>query len=184
MKKTVIAMALTAFLACATLGCTVAPTVQEVTEVADTPNQQPDTASEMVVEDTVDTTVGMDVQVEEPIVEEPVTEEAVATPLKSGTIVDGQHDAAATVVLYDNQTIEVSDFTYDGRAPDTYIALGHFDENGVFVYEVWASEKFTEAAVGETFTLTVDDSVDLSQYTAVSIWCHAFSEDFGSAPLT
>ncbi len=109
------------------------------------------------------------------------SEPAQATPLKTATLSGIAHDVSGTVHVYENGTLELLNFSYDGAAPDVYVAFGSMDENGIFQYEILATALIEGEYNNETVVLPLEDGVDSTAYTAVSIWCHEFSEDFGSA---
>ncbi len=106
-------------------------------------------------------------------------EEIELEVLKTGTITNGEHKVSAVINLYNNGTLELTDFNYDGRAPDVYVAFGTI-EDGKFVYEGLLGDKITTALENETLTIQVDQNIDIK---AISIWCHQFTEDFGSTTM-
>ncbi len=135
--------------------------VLETTEVFDENANE----VEVVVEDE------MDVEVEE------------VTVLKSAMIEEGQHDATANVIFRSDNTFSLENFSYDGQAPDTYISVGNFDDNGNFVFGANITPVFDRAYDDETLIFELNSEIVLDDYSAVSIWCHRFSEDFASAKL-
>ncbi len=110
-------------------------------------------------------------------------EGAARTLLKTATLLGTAHDVAGTVNVYDDGVLEIEGFSYDGTAPDVYVAFGSLSEEGAFQYEVLATPLIEGAYSNETLALTMESGVDAAAYSAVSIWCHDFEEDFGSAPL-
>ncbi len=106
------------------------------------------------------------------------TSEEQVTLSHTATITGGSHNSSATVNLYSDNTIEVLSFNFDGRAPDVYIALGNYDNNGVFQRTLIVSPKLEGAFTDATLNYTIEEDV---AFDAVSIWCEAYAEDFGSA---
>ncbi len=120
-----------------------------------------------------------------PVGEEEPSEEAPqdsidVTTLKTATIAGTEHDVAAQVELLSDGTLNLTGFSYDGGAPDAYIALGNITD-GKFANELLIGVPFDRAYDNETFSTVLDEAALAADYTAISIWCHAYSEDFGSA---
>ncbi len=103
--------------------------------------------------------------------------------VKQASIPIGEHNAGGEIKVYDTNTVEVSNFTYDGGAPDTYIALGNYDAEGNFVYKVIISNELNKTYDNESFSLILPSTVDINEYDAISVWCDQFSENFADAPL-
>ncbi len=104
-----------------------------------------------------------------------------AEPIKSAVIQLGEHDVEGHAEFRDDNTLVLSNFSYDGEAPDVFVSLGTYDSKGEFVYEV-NLEKLERAYDNETIIIDLG-STNLANYTAISIWCDKFSEDFGSAEI-
>ncbi len=103
------------------------------------------------------------------------------TVLKSATVPLGEHDTSGMFEFLSDGTVKITDFNYDGAAPDVYIALGDYDDEGNFVYGELATEKIDGAYENEDVMYELESGVDVEKYSAVSIWCHNFTEDFSSA---
>ncbi len=106
--------------------------------------------------------------------------EPVNTIIKSGTIADGEHDVSATVNLYSDGTLELLNFNYDGKAPDVYVAIGNKPQDGEFEKILLVTDKLTEVQENTSLVIVLDD---IHGFDAVSIYCDAYSEDFGSIVL-
>ncbi len=103
--------------------------------------------------------------------------------LKMASIPEGEHKSRAEVDINDDNTVVLYDFYYDGKAPDVYIAVGDFDENGNFVKGELISELIEGVYEGAEYRFNIPNEVDLNKYTAISIYCDRYSEDFASAKL-
>ncbi len=129
-------------------------------------------------------------QKEEPITTEEtqITEESQAhaeadedaAVIKAAIIPKGEYDTSGKVEIMDNNILRISEFNYNGGAPDVYIALGNYDDNGDFIYGELVSPKLEGEYTNEELVYEISQNVDVNQYNAVSIWCHNFSEDFSS----
>ncbi len=106
-------------------------------------------------------------------------EEESVSIVKSGTITNGEYDVAAVVNLYSDNRLELIALNYNGGAPDVYIAIGTI-ENGSFQKSAILSGKITEKIENGSFEFMIEDGVD---FNAVSVYCDAYSEDFGSTVL-
>ncbi len=102
--------------------------------------------------------------------------------LKSAIVTDGEHNVSGEIFIYSDNTLVIENFTYDGKAPDTYIALGHHD-GGKFVLGEVVSEIIVDAYSGEEYSIELPSNLDIADYDAVSVYCLAFGENFGSADL-
>ncbi len=97
------------------------------------------------------------------------------------TSVTGVHNISGDVLVYDDNTIVIENFTYDGKAPSTFVALGHHDDRGIFVYETVISEIIIDPYDGEDYFIEAPKGTNLADYEAVSIYCLQYRENFGSA---
>ncbi len=100
--------------------------------------------------------------------------------IKSGQIVDGEYNVSATVNLYDDNRIELVNFNYNGRAPDVYIAIGNKTDGGVFQKIKLVTDKLEGKHENQSIIINVESS---ESFNAVSVYCDAYSEDFGSTVL-
>ncbi len=108
----------------------------------------------------------------------PVAEEV--SLVSSAVIENGEHESSATISIYSDNSVEVLNFNYDGRAPDVYIAVGNKSENGAFERVALISEKIEGVQQDATLKLTMDD---VGTFNAVSIYCEQYADDFGSSIL-
>ncbi len=116
------------------------------------------------------------------VIEDPGPLTDTVAAVRGGNLSSLAHNVSGNVTVYEDNSIDVVLFNYDGRAPDVYFALGHYN-NGEFVYEILITDIITEAFVDDTYEIIVDDDINLDDYEAISVWCHEFSEDFGSTEL-
>ncbi len=100
--------------------------------------------------------------------------------IKSGTITDGEHSVSATVDLYSDNTLVLSDFNYDGKAPDVYIAIGNKAEGGEFELIELVTTKLEGVFEDNVISIQLEN---IEGFNAVSVYCDAYSEDFGSTIL-
>ncbi len=108
-----------------------------------------------------------------------VQDEAVL--IQTATITGGAHDSSATINIYSDNSVEVLNFNYDGRAPDVYIAIGNIVDGGTFEKVALISDKITVAQENTTLALAIEPN---EVFNAVSIYCDQYSDDFGSIVLT
>ncbi len=170
MKKNIIKLLLVAIFSVGLIACSAQETQQSSQQssssvVSQVPESSSVPASESSSQQTQDVT----------------TQEV--TVLKTATIQDGDHDVSATIEFMSDGTFTAKGFTYDGKAPDTYIALGSYDDEGEFVYEALVSPIIEGAYDNQDISFSLPEDIALEDYTAVSVWCHRFTEDFGSAEL-
>ncbi len=103
--------------------------------------------------------------------------------VKYASIQTGEHNSSAEIDINNDNTVILNEFYYDGKAPDVYIALGNFDENGEFVKGEIVSPLIEGVYKGEEYRFTLSSDIDFDSYTAISIYCNRYSEDFASAQL-
>ncbi len=115
--------------------------------------------------------------------EEPLQEEG-ASVLKTAVFEPGEHSTSGTLEILSDNTVKISNFSYDGLAPDVYIALGTLSDNGEFVFEVVLTEIIVGDYNDEDVILNFAEDIDISQYSAASIWCLQYSEDFNSSEFS
>ncbi len=121
--------------------------------------------------------------VEEENEEEIKTSTANIKVLKYAVIPTGEHNASADVDFNDDRTVVLTNFYYDGKAPDVYITLGNFDDNGAFIKGVIVTPLIEGVYKGDEYKFTLASDIDLNDYSAISIWCDNYSEDFSSANI-
>ncbi len=100
--------------------------------------------------------------------------------VSTAVIENGEHASSATINIYSDNTVEVLNFNYDGRAPDVYIAVGIKSEDGSFERVALISNKIEGVQQDATLNLTLNNVGD---FNAVSIYCEQYSDDFGSSLL-
>ncbi len=110
-----------------------------------------------------------------------ILEEEKPEVILTGSLETYAHDVSGNVKIYEDGTLEITNFNYDGLAPDVYLALGHITDD--FLYQILLSEELEEAYEDETYTMIIPETVDINNYSALSVWCHEFAEDFGSTAL-
>ncbi len=115
--------------------------------------------------------------------EEIKTSNAELYVMKFASIQQGEHNSKAEIDINDDNTVVLYDFYYDGKAPDVYIAVGDFDDNGEFVKGEIISELIEGVYEGQEYRFTIKEGVNIDNYTAISIYCDRYSEDFASAEL-
>ncbi len=102
------------------------------------------------------------------------------TIIQTATITDGAHASSAIINIYSDNSVEVLNFNYDGKAPDVYIAVGNKDNSGNFERVALLSNKIEGAQQDATLMLELGD---VTEFNAVSIYCEQYSDDFGSSLL-
>ncbi len=122
----------------------------------------------------------MPIQTQSDEVKTSTTDEYV---IKYATILTGEHNSSAQVDINDDLSVNLYNFFYDGKAPDVYIALGNFDNNGNFVKGEVVSPLIEGVYKGEDYKFSLSSDINLESYTAISIYCNQYSEDFASAEL-
>ncbi len=103
------------------------------------------------------------------------------TLLKSASITDGAHDVSAVIELYSDNTLLVTGFNYDGKAPDVYIAIGTKPDGGEFEPTQMVSEKLEGAYENGELTINLPEG---ATFDAVSVYCEQYNDDFGSVVLS
>ncbi len=112
-------------------------------------------------------------------------EQPVATlPVAKVTIEDGQHDVSGEFTFLDNGTVSIQNANYDGGAPDVYLVLGSYDDEGNFIAKKTISERIDGKLENQTLEISLPEGVNIDEYDALSFWCENFQEDFGSAIIT
>ena len=117
----------------------------------------------------------------------------INNPIKIGQLSNNLHDIGGTVYALGNNKIFIKDFTYDGTGPDAFFFVGESgtpSRNGIIVpypdngkcydYRDKSAPLLTRAFTGNDVTLTLPCSLDVTKVKWLSVWCRAFSMDFGS----
>ncbi len=108
------------------------------------------------------------------------SEDDTVSIVKSASIENGAHESSADINLYSDNTLVLENFTYDGKGPDVYVAIGNKNGDGDFERLELVTEKLTREYTGEPITIQLSTDVE---FNAVSIYCEAYSDDFGSTIL-
>ncbi len=93
------------------------------------------------------------------------------------------HNVTGEVSIFSDNTLNIENFSYDGKAPDVYVYLGYYEGNK-FIPTHRISELLDRAYTGELFITSIPADIDFNSINAVSIWCDEFTEDMGSTSLT
>jgi len=88
------------------------------------------------------------------------------------------HGVSGRVTITGERTLRLEDFNYDGQGPDVYVYLA---QDGQFTQGfATSSELASEPYENATVELTLPEGRTLADFNSVSIWCVAFSANFGS----
>ncbi len=109
---------------------------------------------------------------------EEVLEEVIVS--KNGNITGGSYSVSATVNLLSDNTLELHNFNYNGGAPDVYVAIGNIVDGGSFEKIKLVTDKLDGAYENQTISIKLEEG---DAFNAVSVYCDAYSEDFGSTIL-
>ncbi len=146
-----------------------------------TSTSEPSTSVELESISEVESEAESEAVTTETVEGEVTTQSNTITKTLSGSITNGLYQVAAQITLSSDSILNLEQVSYTGRAPDVYIALGNI-ENGIFVPTEIISEKLDRAYENESLSFDLKE-YDLSEFNAVSFWCDAYSEDFGSTLL-
>ena len=115
------------------------------------------------------------------------------TPQKIGELSNKMHNIGGTVYVLNNNQIFIKGFTYDGTGPDAFFFVGEsgtpnrlgtivsYPDNGkCYEYNDPSVPLLTQAYYGNDITLTLPCALDVTKVKWLSVWCRAFSMDFGS----
>ena len=122
---------------------------------------------------------------------------AVSNPLRIGEFTNYHHDIGGTVYILDNETLFIKGFTYDGTGPDAFFFVGkdgtpssegtiipYPDNSKCYSYDDESAPLLTQAFNGQDITLKLPCSLDTYRDVKwISVWCRAYSMDFGSLVL-
>jgi len=91
------------------------------------------------------------------------------------------HRVAGTVRVIDNCTLQIDNFTYDGRGPAVFFwASVDLDYAGPGYFQIGESIHGTEYN-NETVVLDLPAGKTLSDFNSLSVWCTLFGATFGDA---
>lgn len=94
------------------------------------------------------------------------------------------HGIGGTVVVRDDCTFEVLNFTYDGTGPDVFWYGADTRENldaGFIMADLPSSHGPWNGSEEMIVKIPVDMGVTWDDINVLSVWCRAFGIDFGSA---
>ena len=117
----------------------------------------------------------------------------INNPIKIGKLSNKLHDIGGTVYV-DKNKIYIRNFNYDGTGPDAFFFVGEsgtpnrkgtiipYPDTGVcYEYNDQSAPLLTEAYDGtRDIVLTLPCSLDITKIKWLSVWCRAYSMDFGS----
>merc|ERR1712062_103406 len=117
----------------------------------------------------------------------------INNPTRVGQLSNYMHDIGGTVYI-DKNKIYIQGFTYDGTGPDAFFFVGEsgtpnrkgtiipYPDTGVcYDYNDHSAPLLTEAYDGtKDIVLTLPCSLDITKIKWLSVWCRAYSMDFGS----
>jgi hypothetical protein len=117
----------------------------------------------------------------------------INNPIKIGELSNKMHNIGGTVYVLNNNKIFIKGFTYDGTGPDAFFLVGEsgtpnrvgtilsYPDNGkCYEYNDQSVPLLTQAFDGNDITLTLPCALDITKIKWLSVWCRAFSMDFGS----
>lgn len=91
------------------------------------------------------------------------------------------HGVSGRATIVDERTVRITGFSYDGNGPQVYAYLGRDNSDGAFASGQAIGPIFQRRAyVNETIELRLPEGQTLDGYGALSIWCVAFRQNFGS----
>ena len=112
---------------------------------------------------------------------------------KVGSFVNHHHGIAGTVYAKDRSTLVITGFTYDGAGPDAFFWAGTQGQpsgNGEilpypFQGKFYGNDDRSAPIISGTFngdktiTLTLPEKLKVTDLMWLSVWCRAFSVNFG-----
>eukprot|EP00803_Ostreobium_quekettii_P009824 evm.model.scf_487.2 EVM.evm.TU.scf_487.2 scf_487:39903-41751(-) len=104
---------------------------------------------------------------------------------KTAALETKQHQVSGTVVVLDDCTFGVQNFTYDGTGPDVFWygadSVANLD-TGFIMDGIPSSLGAWDGS--RPVNVTLPEGVTWDDINAISVWCRAFGIDFGSAVFT
>jgi len=91
------------------------------------------------------------------------------------------HDIAGTLTVIDDRTLEISNFSYDGRGVRVFFYYGtdgNYRDGGPL-----GTQLNGRPYDNETIQLTLPDNLTLDDFNGISVWCVPFFANFGDARL-
>ncbi|MEE9332883.1 MAG: DM13 domain-containing protein [Granulosicoccaceae bacterium] len=91
------------------------------------------------------------------------------------------HNVSGTVRVIDNCTLQITDFTYDGRGPTVFFWGGvSRDYVGPGYFQI--GEKINGRPYdNETVVIDIPEDKTLNDFDSLSVWCFQFGANFGDA---
>jgi len=112
--------------------------------------------------------------------------------VKAGDFQNYAHGIGGQVFLKDEKTLVIKGFTYDGAGPDAFFWAGtserptsvgtilpHPFEGKFYDYEDSSAPILDKRFNGEEIVLTLPDDLKATDIKWLSVWCRAFSVNFG-----
>ena len=117
----------------------------------------------------------------------------INNPIMIGELSNKMHNIGGTVYVLNDNKIFIKGFTYDGTGPDAFFFVGESgtpnrigtilsypDSGKCYEYNDQSVPLLTQAFYGNDITLTLPCALDVTKLKWLSVWCRAFSMDFGS----
>jgi len=98
----------------------------------------------------------------------------------SAVLAQGGHNTSGVATIVDERTIRLTDFTYDGFAPQVYAHLGRNDYYPDLAAGPRMFPQLTQAYSDDTLIVQLPMGESLDGYGAISIWCETFNINFTS----
>ncbi|XP_076043060.1 DM13 and DOMON_DOH domain-containing protein skeletor isoform X2 [Oratosquilla oratoria] len=105
---------------------------------------------------------------------------------KIGSLKELAHDVRGDVYAVDSRTLHIRNFHYDGAGPDAYFYAGSTSKpssQGFLVPDENGSKAILGAYSNQHITLTLPKGKTLKDIRWFSVWCDAFSVDFGNVVI-
>jgi len=91
------------------------------------------------------------------------------------------HDVSGTVRVIDNCTLQIDNFTYDGRGPSVYFwGAVNRDYTGPDYFQIGDRIDGTPYD-NETVVIDIPENKTLDDFDSLSVWCFQFGQNFGDA---
>lgn len=99
-------------------------------------------------------------------------------------VIDGDHhDVAGVATLIDEDTIEITDFTFDGGGVNARIFL--VVDGAEFTDELELTDNLVGTTYsGETLTLDLPAAASEIDWDTITVWCIPFGVSFGHASFS
>ncbi|XP_013385793.1 protein Skeletor, isoforms B/C [Lingula anatina] len=104
-----------------------------------------------------------------------------------GPIQELYHGVKGTVYAVDSHRFKILGFTYDGQGPDAFFYIGLRQnatrdtpsDEGIKILDEKGSSAVLKEYKNVTLTLTLPEGIRIQDIKWLSVWCVAFSADFG-----